>query len=118
MLIEIQVSDQSVTIALITGGTTVAVACIKAAAEVATPGSRRFALAHPRQGRSSRRPIPKGGPCADARSCARPPILCFSVVAAGSENSGTLASGGKFSTASCGEGVWPRAPDRCLITSL
>jgi hypothetical protein len=60
MLIEIQVSDQSVTIALITGGTTVAVACIKAAAEVATPGSRRFALAHPRQGRSSRYPIPKG----------------------------------------------------------
>jgi hypothetical protein len=34
MLIEIQVSDQSVTIALITGGTTVAVAGIKAAAEV------------------------------------------------------------------------------------
>jgi len=35
MLIEILVSDQSVTIALITGGTTVAVAGIKAAAEVA-----------------------------------------------------------------------------------
>jgi hypothetical protein len=35
MLIEIQVSDQSVTIDLITGGTTVAVAGIKAGAEVA-----------------------------------------------------------------------------------
>jgi hypothetical protein len=42
MLIEIQVSDQSVTSALITGGTTVAVACIKAAAEVAIAWIQRL----------------------------------------------------------------------------
>jgi hypothetical protein len=74
MLIEIQVSDQSVTIALITGGTTVAVACIKATAEVTIAWIQTLGPRHPRQGRSSRPRSLKGGPCATP-SCARPHLV-------------------------------------------
>jgi hypothetical protein len=100
MLIEIQVSDQSVTIDLITGGTTVAVAGIKAAAEVAIAWIQTLRLRPPRQGRSSRHPIPKGRSARDAvvrgaPSCAPP----WSLPAL--RTSGTLASGGRFSTTSC-----------------
>jgi hypothetical protein len=59
MLIEIQVSDQSVTIALITGGTTVAVACIKAAAEVAIAWIQTLRPCPPPPREIEPHPIPK-----------------------------------------------------------
>jgi hypothetical protein len=101
MPIEIQVSDQAVTIALITGGTTVAVTCIKAAAEVATACIQTLRPRPPRQGRSSRHPIPKGRSARGravvhtAPSCAPP----WSLPAL--RTSGTLTSGGKLSTTCC-----------------
>jgi hypothetical protein len=75
MLIEIQVSDQSVTIALITGATTVAVACIKAAAEVVIAWIQTLRPRPPpaKRDRAATRSL-KGGPSA-TRSCARPHLV-------------------------------------------
>ena len=109
MLIEIQVSDQSVTIALITGGTTVAVACLKATAEVAIAWIQTLRPRPPPPREIEPLPEPYRAVRARTRGRAHGPPSCASPWSLPAlRTSGTLASGGKFSTASCGEGVWPR----------